>query len=84
MKIQLSPEATDFVQRKLASGEFTSPGEVIDEAIEFFESHEPTMESLKAKIGEGLADEAAGRVAPLDMDEIRREIRRRLASRQTS
>jgi putative addiction module CopG family antidote len=83
MQIQLSPEAADFVQRKIAAGEFTSPGEVIDEAIEFFESHEPTMESLKAKIAEGLADEAAGRVAPLDMDEVRREIRHRLASRQT-
>lgn len=82
MEIQLSPEAAEFVQRKMATGGFSSPGDVIEEAIQFYESHEPTLESLKAKIAEGLEDVAAGRVAPLDMDEIRDEVRSRIAARQ--
>ena len=82
MEIRLSPEAADFVQRKMISGEFASPSDVIAEAIQFYESHEPTMESLKTKIAEGLEDEAAGRVGPLDMEEIRDSVRGRIAAQR--
>lgn len=80
MQVELTSNAARFIQRKLADGRFSSANEVVEQAIQFFEAHEPTVQSLKAMIQTGLDDEAAGHVAPLDMDRVREEVRSRAAT----
>ena len=70
MQIDLSQHAQELIRRQLAGGAFESPDELVERALDFYDHHQPTMESLKAQIQEGLDDVAAGRVAPLDVEEI--------------
>ena len=46
-----------------------------------WEGDELTNDSLRRQIQVGLDDESAGRVAPLEMDDIREEVRSRVANR---
>ena len=72
MKIELTPHAEEVLLRHLSSGEFSSPTDVIEQALNLFDAQGPTLASLKAKIQVGLDELAAGNVAPLDIREIKR------------
>ena len=80
MQIELSQRAQELIRRQLESGAFESPDELVERALDFYDHHQPTMESLKAQIQEGLDDVAAGRVGPLDVEDLKRRGRERLAA----
>jgi Arc/MetJ-type ribon-helix-helix transcriptional regulator len=61
MEITLSPETIRKIERFVASGEFDSPNEVVEAAIE----HLDDLEDAAVHIQQGLNDEAAGRLHSL-------------------
>jgi hypothetical protein len=93
MQIELSEQARAIVDSQVASGAFNSPGDVVEQAIGFFaiygdgpivcvnpQTGEPlTQAELAALIQEGLDDADAGRLEPLNAEEIMRLGRERLA-----
>lgn len=93
MQVQLSERSREFVERQLQSGRFASAEDVLETVIQWFadcrfaettpidpETGRPlTNDELRALIQEGLDDEAAGRYGPLDLQEIKREIREELS-----
>jgi len=84
MNVELTSHAQTILQRHLSSGGYTSPADLIEHALDLLDAQEPTMESLKAKIQAGLDDLAAGRVAPLDIEDIKRRGRANLAAQAQS
>ena len=94
MQIELSERASAIVDSQVASGEFDSPHDVVEQAIGFFAIHgtgplvcvdpqtgerlSPT--TLAALIQEGLDDEAAGRVEPMDIEDVIRRGHERLVA----
>lgn len=98
MQIELSPSVQDLVDQQLATGQFGSPDEMIEQAIGFFVAHGPgNLVVVDAKTGEslrqaeletliqiGLDDEVVGRVGQLDATDIKRRGRERLAQQSRS
>lgn len=80
MNIELTSHAQTILQRHLSSGGYASPADLIEHALDLLDAQEPTLESLKTKVQAGLDDIAAGRVAPLDVEDIKRRGRARLAA----
>ena len=89
MQIQLTGQAQEVVENLLAQGRFQSADEAVECALEFFQSSLPPLESLNAKLQEGLEDVEAGRVNTLESDEklklffddVKRHGRERLAEK---
>ena len=84
MQIELTPDTQDLLQKQLARDGFPSVDAVIEEAIQFYESHRPTMESLNAKLQEAHDAFEAGDIAPLDAEDIKRRGRERLARKKSA
>ncbi len=98
MHVELSQSAKAIVDQQIASGDFDTPDDVVEQAIGFFAVHGPgslvcidpqTGEeispiTLAAIIQEGLDDESAGRIRPLDVADIKQRGRDRLAGRTRS
>ena len=83
MNISLTPELADMVERRVASGMYTSNSEVVREALRRYGEAEPEympgeIERIRAKIAEGLADVKAGRVSEWDPEAIWNESIERL------
>ncbi len=73
MDIKLSGETCKLIEGWIAVGAFRSVEEVIQAGVQQLGSaEEPTMESLRAKIQEGLEDLNAERSGPLDLDDFLR------------
>ncbi|MDP2795551.1 MAG: type II toxin-antitoxin system ParD family antitoxin [Sulfurisoma sp.] len=76
MNVSLPPELENRVRQHVESGLYSSASEVIREALRLFEAYQgvqaANLAALKADIGVGMADMAAGRVRPLDIEEIKR------------
>jgi Arc/MetJ-type ribon-helix-helix transcriptional regulator len=73
----------DVLQRidaQLAGGGFSSPDQVLREAIDALERRQRGIETLRAMVTVAEEDVVAGRVAPLDRAAIQREVRDRLAA----
>lgn len=94
MQLDLSVETARLIEQLMASGDFSTPAEVVAEAVALLHElrcspsavdpetgREWTQEELRAEIQKGLDDIAAGRVKPLDVEDIRRRGRERLAAR---
>ncbi len=74
------PDLESYVQQKIASGEFESVDEFAIEAARVYREIETREAELKAKINAALAEADAGLIAPLDIDEIKNELRAKLKS----
>jgi antitoxin ParD1/3/4 len=86
LNINLTPQLEAMVREKVASGLYTSASEVVREALRLMEEQDRLravkLEQLRADIRAGLGSGAAGE---LDMEEIKRKGRQRLAkTRQSS
>ena len=85
MNVSLSPKLESLIQEKVTSGLYASASEVVREALRLLEERdrlrEIREEELRAEIRKGVADEKAGRVAPLDMEAVKREARARRDNR---
>lgn len=88
LNVSLPPELEKRVRAHVASGLFGSASEVIREALRLFESYHTvqgaTLAALRADIEQGLADQRAGRVAPLDSEAIKAKGRQIRAARMKS
>lgn len=74
----MSPENERFLSELVAQGHFPSVDAAIDAAVGFGRrTYEKQAAEFKAKIAEGLKDLDEGRVAPLDMEKLKRELRDR-------
>jgi len=88
LNVSLPPELEKRVRAHVASGLFGSASEVIREALRLFESYHAvqgaTLAALRADLEQGLADQQAGRVAPLDSEAIKVKGRQIRAARSKS
>jgi hypothetical protein len=96
-QIQLSERSRKLIEQELNSGEFDSPDDVVEHALDFFATfrvgaYQPidpatgadlSDEELRSLIQAGLDDEAQGRVGSLDIEDVKRRGRERLAARQS-
>lgn len=79
-----SPLPADIQHRidaQLATGAFASEEEVLREAIEALERRQRSLDHLRAMMAIAEDDVAAGRVGIFDRDEIKGDVRARLAER---
>ena len=87
MQVNLSPQASQLLEHLIAQGSFQSADEAVEYALEFFQDHRPSWESLQAKIQAAREDVKTGRVMRLESDEelkehfeeVKRQGRKRLA-----
>lgn len=80
MKIELSAQAEQFIQQQVDSGRYASPEEAVEAAIRLWRDR---TEELRREIHVGIDELDRGERSPLDMEEIKREGRQRLASSRT-
>jgi putative addiction module CopG family antidote len=61
MTISLSKEQEQLIKQQLATGQFSSEGEVLNEALSLLQRRGEALHKLRAEVQEGLDDLAAGR-----------------------
>lgn len=87
INVSLPPELESRVRRHVESGVYGSASEVIREALRLFEAYQSVRQAnllaLKADLGKGLADVAAGRVRPVNVESIKKR-GREVAGKQKS
>jgi antitoxin ParD1/3/4 len=80
LNVSLPKELEARVREHVASGLYGSASEVIREALRLFETYHSTQQAqlnaLKADINQGMEDVSAGRVAPVNMTDIKKQGRR--------
>jgi antitoxin ParD1/3/4 len=85
MNINLTPQLEELVRQKVSSGRYNSASEVVREALRLMDEQDQLravkLESLRKDIREGLE---SGPASPWDVEEMKREGRKRLASRTGS
>ena len=64
MSVDLGERLESFVSEMVASGRYNSKSEVLREGLRLVQDREARLIALNAAIDRGLADVAAGRVAP--------------------
>lgn len=81
VSVALTPELHELVQKAVAAGDYASTSEIMREALrdwkERRERKHEAIEGLRRLWDEGIA---SGPPAPLDIDAIKREGRRRIAA----
>jgi antitoxin ParD1/3/4 len=78
--ISLPSELEDYVDAKVASGEYAHASEVVRDGLRLLMREEAAkLEWLRTEISKGQADIAAGRV--VTSEQLRRELKRRSALR---
>lgn len=80
MSITIEPDLEEFVQQELARGEYRDASDLVSEALRLLQQKR-RHDALREEIRIGLEQAERGEVAPLDMEEIRAEVRRRMAAR---
>jgi antitoxin ParD1/3/4 len=80
--VVIREEFAEFIERKVASGEYSSAQEVIEKALRTLELAEQKDEEklawLRDAWDKGIA---SGNIGPLDAEELKRELQRRRAAR---
>ena len=78
MNIDISEQIQERIRRKIESGKYGSPDEVIARALELLDEHdkelERELEDMRAKVRKGLAEADAGKLTPASQvfDELMR------------
>lgn len=78
MAYELSPDINARVQAQLATGEFSTPDEVLREALDTLERRQRSLEKLQAMVREAEEDIATGRVGPFDKEATMRAVMERV------
>jgi antitoxin ParD1/3/4 len=76
MTIELKPEVEALIQRRLDSGEFLSPEEVIERALEFFAIEEDWLATNRGEIASHIQEgwDEAERGELIDGNDVRTEM----------
>jgi len=79
MNVSLTPELEKLIDRKVKTGRYQTASEVVREALRVLEERDQLtalrLQELRKEIQKGLK---SGEATPLDMEEIKRETRRRI------
>ncbi|HLK56385.1 MAG TPA: type II toxin-antitoxin system ParD family antitoxin [Chthonomonadaceae bacterium] len=85
MTVTLTPEMEQLITKQVQSGYYSSPGEVILQALQLLNEQEQLrairLEELRKEIAVGVAQADRGETSPLDIEEIKAEGRRVFAAR---
>ncbi len=83
LNVSLPPELEKRVRQHVESGLYSSASEVIREALRLFEAYQgvqaASLGSLRADIGQSVADIEAGRVRELSISDLKQRGRSMLA-----
>jgi len=71
---RLSPDLEQYVQQKIASGQFASPEEFALEAMRLYRDLEKRHESIKGDVRAALEQSEKNQSEPLDIDSIKGEL----------
>ena len=86
MNVSLSPQLEKLIEEKVASGMYNSASEVIREGLRLLQEREQLreirLEELRKQVQIGLDELDNGQSAPLDIENIKRRGRKRLAKKQ--
>jgi antitoxin ParD1/3/4 len=86
MNVSLTPELEKLVNKKVESGRYTSASEVIREGLRLLEEHDELrrikLETLKREIARGVESLERGEGKPLDIEAIKAEGRKKLATKR--
>jgi antitoxin ParD1/3/4 len=81
--VSLPPDLVEFVRTKMSTGDYSSENEVVCEALAFLRERDVAravrLKNLRREIQLGLDALDRGESKPFDADEIKAEVRRRLA-----
>ena len=80
MSIAIPDEFRTFVSRGVASGRFRTEEEAVCEGLNLLREREQKLEALRADIKVGLDQLDSGDVGILDVEDVKRRGRQRLAS----
>ncbi len=82
MNINLTPQLEELVREKVASGLYNSASEVIREALRLMEEKDRVRAAKLAQLREAIREGLnSGPATPWDTEEIKREGRKKLATR---
>jgi len=86
MNVSLTPELETLISQKVATGMYHSASEVIREALRLLNEHDALRqihhEELRREIAIGMEEIKRGKVAPLDIEDIKAKGRKLLAQRR--
>jgi antitoxin ParD1/3/4 len=86
MNVSLTPELEKLVNKKVESGRYTSASEVIREGLRLLEEHDELrrikLDTLKREIARGVESLERGEGKPLDIEAIKAEGRKKLATKR--
>ena len=87
MNVSLTPELERLVNQKVQSGMYSSAREVVREALyllkEWDELRQQKLEQLRRDIAIGIAQADRGEVVPLNLQGMKRRLRKRLSQART-
>ncbi len=82
--LSLPPDLEEFVSGAIASGKYSTQGDVLREALTLLRDRERLRElrlqELRKEVQLGLEQSERGECGPLDLEDIKTEVRQRLAS----
>jgi antitoxin ParD1/3/4 len=75
LTVSLTGPLAEFVERRVANGEYGSPGDVVTDAVRLMQGdYDRKFEALKAAIDEGIADIEAGRIYEGTVEDILNDV----------
>ena len=80
MPISIPHDLQPFVDRGVASGRFRSEEDAVREGLDLLRTREQRLESLRADIQVGIDQLDSGAVKTLDINDIKRRGREKMAS----
>ena len=81
MNNSLPPDIQARIDAQLASGSFGSEADVLREALAALERRQHGLTHLREMVVVAEADVTAGRVAPFDREDVKRDVHERLRER---
>ena len=88
MNVSLTPELERLINQKVQSGMYSSAREVVQEALHLLnmwdELRQQKLEQLRKDIAIGIAQADRGEVRPLNLEEMRRRLGKRLRRARTA
>ena len=80
MNVSLTPELEKLVERKVKTGRYQTASEVVREALRALEERDQVMalrlQELRKEVQKGLR---SGKPTPMDLDDLKGEVRKRMA-----
>jgi putative addiction module CopG family antidote len=81
MNNSLPPDIQQRIDAQLASGSFRNEEDVLREALATLERRQHGLAQVREMVAVAEADVTAGRVAPFDREDIKRDVHERLQER---